>query len=75
MRAAARRNHARGAARLIEEGTKIEAAMRLAGFSNWTNFNAQFRREFGLNPRDDRARIAGVRRAACGAGDSAARAQ
>lgn len=35
---------------LICDGTKIEAAMRLAGFRNKTNFNAQFSRRFGALP-------------------------
>ena len=28
-------------------GTKVEAAMRLSGFKNWTNFNKQFEDFFG----------------------------
>jgi methylphosphotriester-DNA--protein-cysteine methyltransferase len=31
------------AAHLIGTGTKVDAAMRLAGFHNHTNFNRQFR--------------------------------
>ena len=39
------------AASLIREGMKIEAAMRLAGFRNKTNFNKQFARRFGMLPK------------------------
>ena len=37
---------------LIQRGTKIEAAMRLAGFHNKTNFNRQFSRFFVERPGD-----------------------
>jgi AraC-like DNA-binding protein len=47
------------AARLIVDGTKIEAAMRLAGFRNWTNFNRQFRRRLGGTPAEYRAQHLG----------------
>src|SRR5262245_27085989 len=36
---------------LIHNGTKIEAAMRLAGFHNKTNFNRQFTKHFGALPK------------------------
>jgi methylphosphotriester-DNA--protein-cysteine methyltransferase len=39
---------------LIRNGTKIEAAMRLAGFRNKTNFNKQFNRRFGALPNQCR---------------------
>jgi methylphosphotriester-DNA--protein-cysteine methyltransferase len=35
---------------LIQRGTKIEAAMRLAGFHNKTNFNRQFSRFLTCEP-------------------------
>jgi AraC-like DNA-binding protein len=44
------------AAQLITNDVKVQAAMRLAGFRNWTNFNRQFRRRFGATPAEYRAR-------------------
>ena len=40
------------ARRLITQGTKVEAAMRLAGFHQKTNFNRQCREFFAQSPRD-----------------------
>ncbi len=37
---------------LVQRGTKIEAAMRLAGFHNKTNFNRQFSRFFIGRPAE-----------------------
>jgi AraC-like DNA-binding protein len=42
------------AAELIRSGTKIEAALSLAGFHQKTNFNRQFRRMFGCLPHEYR---------------------
>jgi AraC-like DNA-binding protein len=43
---------------LIRRGTKIQAAMRLAGFQQKTNFNRQFRRFLGALPSEARKRSA-----------------
>jgi AraC-like DNA-binding protein len=38
------------AAELLADGVKVEAAMHLAGFHHWSNFNRQFRRVFRTTP-------------------------
>ena len=45
------------AARNIQHGMKIEAAIRFAGFTNRTNFNRLFRRYYGCVPREYRSRF------------------
>lgn len=40
------------AAELISHGVKVEAAMTLAGFKNWTNFVRQCRAFLGCAPHD-----------------------
>jgi AraC-like DNA-binding protein len=47
------------AERLLCHGTKVEAAMLLAGLHNRTSFNRQFGRRFGCRPSEYKHRHAG----------------